>query len=405
VVPGDLAIGCLGWMELPVGEAGEGDEGLAPGASDVLRTVLVSEGQQATPIGSGFVSDAAIGVQVERVGHGDLSGLAAATCLSPAKDAWLVGGSTRLGSSARLVLVNPSEVTSEVVATIYGPTGQVDQAIIVSMGAKSSESILIEGVAAELATLVVHVRADGAGVVAAIQDSRLDGFVPAGSEWVVAGALPSTRLVIPAVGPGDPEGVDGAATVRLMAPEGATASLTLIDNAGEQSWAGVRNIRLEPGIPIDLDVPASLRSIVIVEADQPVIAAAMTRKGRVPDEGLEGDIARDITWVAGQDPRVGSRLTALMPPYTVTVVAYSDAQTVFRVRDAATGVVIAEKLMGVGSMVELPIEANPGTLLMVEGEVSWVLMVEDLDFRTAVQPVDTHDNPVSISAVPGVYLP
>ncbi|MBN2176649.1 MAG: hypothetical protein JW722_03225 [Demequinaceae bacterium] len=405
VVPTDLPIGCWGWMVLPVGEAGEGDGGLAPGASDVLRTMIVSDEREIDPVGFGFMSDAVIGVQVERVGHGDLSGLAAATCSRPAKDAWLVGGSTRLGSSARLVLVNPSDVTTEVVATVYGPTGQVDQTIIVSMGAETSESILIEGVAAELATLVVHVEADGAGVVAAIQDSRLNGFLPAGSEWVVAGAAPSTRLVIPAVGPGDPEGIDGSATIRLMAPEGATASLTLISDAGVQPWPGVRNMRLEAGIPIDIDVPASLRSVVIVEADQPVVAAAITRKGRVPDEGLEGDIARDITWVAGQDPRIGSLLTATMPPYTVTVVAYADAQTVFRVRDADTGTLYAEALMGAGTMAEIPLDADPGTLLAIEGEASWVLIIEDLDFRTAVQPVDTRDNPVSISAIPGFYVP
>ena len=405
VVPADLPIGCVGWMTLPVGDTGGDEGGLAPGTSSVLRTVLVPSGNQVEPVGFGNASDAPIGVQVERVSQGDLSGLAAATCTRPRTDLWLVGGSTRIGNSARLVLVNPSSVIADVVATLYGPTGKVEQSVIASMGPRSSESFLLEGMAAELSTLVVHVEADGAGIVAAIQDSRLDGFLPAGSEWVVAGAMPTTRLVIPGVGPSDPEGADGPATVRLMAPEGASATLTLIDTAGEQPWLGAGNVRLEPGVPIDLEVPASTRSTVIIEADSPVVAAAIGRKARAPEEGLEGDSAHDLVWIVGQDPRMGSRLTVMMPLYSVTVVAYADAQGVFRVRNAATGALLAEKVMGASTMAELPIEADPGTVIVIEGDLAWVFLVEDQDYVTAVQPVDIHDDPIAVSVVPGSYVP
>jgi hypothetical protein len=122
VIPVDLPVGCVGWMELPVGEAGEEEGGLAPGSKDVVRTILMADDYLTEPIGSAFMSEAPVGVQVERIGQGDLSGLAAATCVKPEADLWLVGGSTRLGDSARLVLVNPSRVTTEVTATIYGPT-------------------------------------------------------------------------------------------------------------------------------------------------------------------------------------------------------------------------------------------------------------------------------------------
>lgn len=403
ILPLDLPIGCLGWMELPVGEGGEGDGGLAPGASQVVRTTLVSGEGQATPIGPGYAGDVPIGVQVEWIGDGDLAGLAAATCTQPTKDAWLVGGSTRLGSSARLVLVNPTSVPSEVQVTIYGPTGMVDQGHVVSMGARTSESFLIEGVAAELSTLVVHVEADGAGVVPAIQDSRLLGFIPGGSEWIVPGAEPSTRLVIPAVGPGDPESDDGPATVRLMAPDGATASLTLIGEDGAKAWPGTRSVVLEEGVPIDLDVPATLRSVVVIEADRPIVAAAMTRRGRVPDEGLEGDIAQDLTWVAARPPGEGSGMSVLMPPYTVSVVAYADDQTVFRLRDASSGAVYVETLLGAGTMVEIPLSVDPGTLVVAEGDVTWVLMIEDGNFRASVQPADLSEIPQVVSVTPGLY--
>jgi hypothetical protein len=403
VVPVDLPIGCPGWMALPVGEGGDGDGGLAPGASDVIRTILFSESGQETQVGSGYASESSIGLQAEWVGSGDLSGLAVATCARPTTDAWLVGGSTRLGSSARLVLVNPTEVSSEVQVTIYGPTGPIDQGVVLSMGSLTTESFLIEGVAAELATLVVHVEADGAGIVSAIQDSELLGFIPGGSDWIVPGSGPSTSLIIPAVGPGDPESIDGPATIRLMAPDGATASLTVIEGSGAVRWPGTKAIELEAGVPIDLDVPAISRSVVLVEADAPVVAAALAKRGRIPEEGLEGDIALDLVWVAGQGLGEGSDLSVLMPPYSVSVVAYSDVQTVFRVRDAASGAIYAEKVVGAGAMVELPLSVDPGTLLVTEGDVSWVLVVEAGDYLSVAQPVDIGEQAVTVSVVPGQY--
>ncbi len=405
IVAADLPSACPGWLRLPVGEGDVGDGSLAPGSSDVGRDIYVSGTDGPIPVGLGFSTVSDVASQVERVGGGDLAGLAAATCVEPRLDTWLVGGSTRSGDSARLVLVNPTSVATDVVATLYGPSGAVGQQVIRALGSRSSESILLEGIAAELATLVVHVEASGAGVVAMIQDSRLNGFVPAGSEWVTPAPAPATQLVIPGVGPSDPTGPDGAASVRLMAPEGATVSLLLADSSGTVVWPGTRAIQLDPGVVADFDVPASLMASVVVQSDRPVVAGALTRRSRIPEEGLENDLAFDTVWVGAQVPGAGPSLIAVVPPYTVTLVAYAENLATLTVRDLNSIEPISVTVVGAGATVEVPLSVPAGTVMGVEGDVAWVLRVADGDFITAVQPIDIADHPAKFVVLPGPYVP
>jgi hypothetical protein len=350
------------------------------------------------------VSDVA--TSIERIGNGDLAGLAAASCIEPRMDTWLVGGSTRLGNSARLVLVNPSAVISNIIVTVYGPTGTIEQPIVRSLGPSSSESILLEGVASELATLVVHVEASGAGVVAMVQDSRLNGFLAAGSEWVTPTANPATSLVIPGVGPSDPDGPDGAATVRLMAPSGAIVKLRLVDALGVVAWPGASSINLDPGVAVDVAVPASALSTVIVTSDQPVVAGGLAQVARQPGEGPDSQLAFDTIWVGAQEPGSGASRVAILPPYTATLIAYASTLTTLTVLNAMTGESLAITVVGADATVEIPLDAPVGTVLAVHGDVSWVVRISsDPGFVTAIAPVDVHDYPFAVTVLPGAYVP
>src|SRR5690606_2833905 len=129
---------------------------------------------------------------------------------------WLVGGSTALGASARLVLQNPGATPASVTLRVWGPTGALELAgapeYLVVPG--EEEVVLLEGVAAEQPHMVVEVTAQGGLVAAYLQDSRTDGLVPAGVDLVTGSAPPATTQVVPAVA-----GVDGGdALVRLPAP-------------------------------------------------------------------------------------------------------------------------------------------------------------------------------------------
>src|SRR5690606_21698813 len=63
-----------------------------------------------------------------RTTQGDLRGLAAAPCQTPTTEQWLLGGSTELGSSARLVLQNPNRTAATVEVEVWGPAGRLELA-------------------------------------------------------------------------------------------------------------------------------------------------------------------------------------------------------------------------------------------------------------------------------------
>lgn len=238
-----------------------------------------------------------------RAGTGDLRGLAAASCQRPAATSWLVGGSTELGSSARLVLQNPGATAATVSLRLWGARGPVEPAgapdYLVAPGEETA--ILLEGLAAEQGQLVVEVIATGGLVTAYVQDSRMDGLTPAGADLVVGGSAPATEVVVPAVAVTEDD--PAAAVLRLLAPgtdpeegeaaaddDGAPAAtttvrVTVLGPGGPVSLPGTEEVRLEVGRVLDLPLDGLEPGVyaVHVSADDPVVAGAMvTRSGSAP---------------------------------------------------------------------------------------------------------------------------
>ena len=267
----DPVIGCPGEQTVPVGDVGTGGE---LSSAPTIREFQLWTPADATPAGDGYASGAAIGVQMERIGDGDIEGWSAVTCAQPSFDQWLVGGSTTLGSSARLVLTNPSAAPTEATITVYGALGQVEDSAVVPVAPGSQADRLLEGVAVEQPSIVVRVEASGPGVVATLQDSRLNGFQPAGTSWVGASDL-AEHLVIPALGLGE---LEAASTVRLLAPEGATVDLTLVSAQGVEAWSTGESLTLEAG-----SLEAGVEELALLEqATRPrTITADRSRAVRV----------------------------------------------------------------------------------------------------------------------------
>ncbi|GAA2726046.1 DUF5719 family protein [Cellulomonas aerilata] len=225
--------------------------------------------------------------------QGDLRGLAAASCRAPAASTWLVGGSTEIGSSALLVVANPGRTPAEVSLDLWGPTGALDPAgastFLVAPG--EQRGVLLEGVAAEQRRVAVHVSAAGGVVSAHVQDSRLNGFTPAGTDLVTAGTEPATRqvltgVVVPASTLEEPD----TALVRVLAPgrDRAVVRLTVLGPDGPVSLPGAERLDLGPGEVTDVSLaglPAGAYTVV-VDADTAVVAGAMlTREGNPVELG------------------------------------------------------------------------------------------------------------------------
>ncbi len=427
VEPPAPVIACPGAQTVPVGDVGAGGD-LA--SEPTVRTLDVWGPTATWDVGFGSGADDAIAVQTERIADGDIEGWAALTCAQPSFDQWLVGGATTLGSSARLVLSNPSAAPTEVTVTIYGPLGaQVDQ-LLVPVAPGDAVQRLIEGIAAEVSAMVVRVQATGPGVVAALQDSRLEGFQPAGTAWVGA-SVPATDMAIPMVN-ADARPVDGAdtaadpgagavspppddptslapdvpataVTVRLMAPDGASVDLSLVSAQGIESWSVGQPIVLEPGVVTDVDVPTEALGAVEVRSDAPVVAAARTVVARAPQEGLAGDVAYDHTWVPAMDVRTSTTLSAVVPSDGARLAVYSPYAKRVEILNDSDEVVGSADLTG-RTVQWVPISAAVGSRVHVEGVFAWAFaMMSDEGYIASVAPVDISRLVLTATVLPSTY--
>lgn len=303
--------------------AGEYLDALAPEAA--TRTPLAPSGAAASTAVVGATTGPGVlraepvegvtalvaGASLARTDAGDLRGLAAAACQEPAASAWIVGGATELGSSARLVIDNPGATPATVTLEAWGPAGPIDpgQAGTVLVPAGGERAVLIESFAAEQSRIAVHLTASGGRVAAWLQDSALRGFTPAGTDLAAPAAEPSTTAVVPGlVLPETSIDDDDAAVLRILNPnaEETTASLRLLGADGETSIPGAEEITLEPGAVTDVSlagVPAGAYAADL-RADLPITAAAMlTRIGSpLPDDPDQPVVDRAWTAAASGAP-------------------------------------------------------------------------------------------------------
>lgn len=156
------------------------------------------------------------------VDGGDRRGTVGAPCQVASSEQWLVGGSTQLGASSALRVMNPSVTAATVTVTMWGPSGRVGlpgaESLLVPPG--EQVEVLLEGVAAQQRRVAVHVAAAGALVTAVIEHSELDGITSLGGDLVVPGASPQQVQVVPGVVVRDRvDDAERASVVRVVAPD------------------------------------------------------------------------------------------------------------------------------------------------------------------------------------------
>ncbi len=334
------------------------------------------------------------GSVVTRTSAGDLRGLVAAACRPASGEVWLVGGSTSVESSARLVLQNPGQTPATVSIAVWGPTGPVDLTtapeLLVPGGAE--RSVLLEGLAVEQPRIVVRVTATGGTVSAYLQDSAIDGLVPAGVTDVVAGEEPTTRQVVAGVvvagGNADP------AVLRLLAPGLAdgTAHVSVLGAEGATTLPGADALSLTAGGVLDVPLGglAAGSYTLVVDADVPVVAGAMLARGLglVAPGGATTPV--DRAWVASMPSGAGDlvalpalagwTLSLALPPdaagesaaVAVEVLGPNGAVLTTAERTVRPGESLslsADELIGTGSTAS-------GVVVSSDGDVAWSVVLE-----------------------------
>jgi len=378
------------------------------------------------------------GSTVSLVTAGDLRGLVGASCAAPTTDAWLVGGSTALGSTTQLVLTNPGSTAAEVQLTVWGPNGPVELTTPTQLVAPGGQRVVdLGGLAADLRALAVHLTATGGRVTALLQDGAVRGFTPAGVDLVVPGLAPATRLTVPGVVVEDSE-VDSpdAPLLRLLAPgeAGTTARVTLLGPDGPVDLPGAASLDLVAGQVAELPLGglAAGAYTVVVEADQPVVAGVVFTRTGLPGE-LDATPRVERAWAASTAPGDGLLVPAAGTDSTLVIGAVpADGDPAAEGRDALRGTL---RLLGadggeldrsrvsvdagstgswrLADLVEAPADVRAVELVWDEGSTvaSWALLAEhaqdDGTLVTLLEPVRSIDGPtqVAVRRDPAVGLP
>lgn len=267
--------------------------GQAPG----VLTAEPSQGQSAFGVGTALA----------RADAGDLRGLSAAPCQVPSSALWLVGGSTELGSSARLTLTNPGQTPVTADVGVWGATGPVEGSATVLVAPGSARVVLLETLSLE-ERMAVRVTSDGGRLTAAIQDSTLRGVVPAGTDMVTATADPTADLRLgPFLAPGPDEQDEATPVLRLVNPEAeeVQVSVSLWGEDGPSELPGAQDQVLEPGTVTDISlagIPAGPVALQ-VSADAPVTGSVLLTRIGQAGELDPSEPVRDRAWVGAQGPQ------------------------------------------------------------------------------------------------------
>lgn len=311
---GDVAAGVGTVTLLAADGAGESDQLTGVGTQGAATFTGSYQLAAATLEPTGEASALVAGGAVWEQREGDLRGLDAASCIQPSTDSWLVGGSTELGSTAVLELVNPGTTAATATISIFTELGQVDSAIPSELTIAAGEAVefRVEAAAAEVSQLAVHVTSSGGAVAAFLHVSALDALTPMGVATVVPAASPTTTQLVPGVSiqessddaAADTQSVEptgGSNIVRIVNPgeETATATVTLLGADGEVELPGAQSVAIDPGAVYDF----SLAGIdpgdytVQVEADEALAVGVQLDRAGAVDQEL-GAAPHDIAWLS-----------------------------------------------------------------------------------------------------------
>ncbi len=224
------------------------------------------------------------GLQLTAASSGPLRGIVARACATAIADTWLVGGSTVPGHRARLLLADPGQAAAvvdvDVLAAQGGPAAARAQGVVVPAGREIA--LFLDALAPGVDRLVVHVRARVGRVAATLHDSDQSGVAPHGADDVVASAAASRTQFVPGLR------VDGPGSlVRVAVPGGSPAvvSVRLLGPAGEVALRqGVLTVPGGGVGDLSLSGVSAGAYTAVVRADEPVVAAGLSRCGRTTAE-------------------------------------------------------------------------------------------------------------------------
>lgn len=265
---------------LPLDDAAAGEDLSGQGEG----SAAAGTGSEDPVVVQAAASQLLAGLQLTSAQDGDLAGVAASSCTTPAETSWLVGGAVEAGRSGRVLLSNPSATTAVVDLTVLTPAGPVSPpaAQDLAVGAGTSREVLLESLLEPIEALAVGVSARGAAVAAQLVETQLDGVLPQGIEHVAA-TTASTALTIPGV-----LAAGRTLTLRVANPgaDAAAVGWQVLGADGVLPLSGEAVVTVPAGavldLPLDLSSPDGTLVggpvAVQVGSDRPVVGAVQVQQ-------------------------------------------------------------------------------------------------------------------------------
>ncbi len=298
------------WMPLP-------EERERSVAGPVLAPDLLGETELGHPQAFGVlrVTEAGdvtrvAGATTHRAEAGDVAGLANDACQWASSSMWIVGSSSELGVSNRLVVSNPGATTVTVMIDGYSSIGEMDLGAngVVNLSPRSSTEIILDGILPQDPRIALRLSTDSGRFSASLQTAALEGFTPAGLSFV-SGSEFGRELTIPGLFiPAAPSGNGGVSRlahpdvtgkVRIVNPsdDPRTVDIATVLGDEETPLPGGEGVTVAPQTVLDLSLDGLTPGThgVIVRADGDVAAGVEVREGNAED-------GWDTAWLSTQAP-------------------------------------------------------------------------------------------------------
>ncbi|MEO0048756.1 MAG: hypothetical protein RL556_88 [Actinomycetota bacterium] len=227
--------------------------------------------------------------QFEAIGD-SVNGLAAAACVVPGNEQWLLGAQTSTGREALLVLENPSAIASTISLQIYTEGGLLSGSGLngIAVPANTTTVIPLASLAPKAATMALHVTSRGGEIAAWVQQRATRGTQTGGIDFISNSQVEASTISIPGlniVGSAEaaklavnnPDFEDLAPSLDVFVAGKKNAQLTIqIIGADDQSYGTVVTASATAGRVTQVKLPGLQDGnySIVVDSDQPIRAQA-----------------------------------------------------------------------------------------------------------------------------------
>ena len=280
-------------LELKLTEPGKGAQ-----QSGVTSPVVISaDGSMASASSAVIVSDVMDGPEV---------GLKAAPCLAPATSHWFPGLGATDADRTDLILSNPDDAQAQVDLRFYGRSGRV--AVPGSPGVlirgHESRTVSLSGLVEAEGPLSVAVQASEGRVTAVAKRTQTDQLKPAGVDWQIPSASPSTVVAIPGV----PEGAGGRElVVTNPGHTRAHVAVQVLGFQGPYEPSGAASLDVPPESTASVDLEEGLAE----EAGSVKLTSNLPVTGSVISTSRRGGAGIDLAVQSAAVPLIRSGVSAI----------------------------------------------------------------------------------------------